>query len=63
MVENEVRQRRTQLGMTLEQLAHKSGVPVSTISDVERGVEPKVLTAKRIAIALGSTVEDLWSEL
>lgn len=60
MVENKVKDRRKELGMTLEQLSQESGVPVSTLSDVERGIEPKVKTAQRIAHALGSSVDDLW---
>ena len=62
MVENNVKERRKELGMTLEQLSQESGVPVSTLSDVERGIEPKVKTAQRIAHALGRSVDDLWPE-
>ncbi|MDY3926808.1 MAG: helix-turn-helix transcriptional regulator [Anaerotignum sp.] len=62
MVENKVRERRKELGMTLEQLSHESGVSTSTLSDVERGIEPKVKTAQRIAHALGRSVDDLWPE-
>ena len=36
------------------------GVPVSTINDVERGAEPRVVTAIRIARALNVRVERLW---
>ena len=62
LVENMVKARRKELGMTLEQLSRESGVPVSTISDVERGIEPKVKTAQRIARALLRTVDELWQE-
>lgn len=62
MVENNVKARRRELGMTLEQLSRESGVPVSTISDVERGIEPKVKTAQRIAWALLRTIDELWPE-
>lgn len=48
--------------MTLEQLSKESGVPVSTLSDVERGIEPKVKTAQRIAWALFRTIDELWPE-
>ncbi len=60
MVENNVKARRRELGMTLEQLSRESGVPVSTLSDVERGIEPKVRTAQRIAWALFQTIDELW---
>lgn len=62
VVENNVKNRRRELGMTLEQLSQESGVPVSTISDVERGIEPKVKTAQRIAWALNRTIDELWPE-
>ena len=60
MVENKVKERRLELGMTLEQLAKESGVPVSTISEIERGREPKVRTAQLIAYALGKMIYELW---
>ncbi len=60
MVENNVKARRKELGMTLEQLSRESGVPVSTLSDVERGIEPKVKTAQRIARALLREIDELW---
>ena len=62
MIENKVRERRKALGRTLGQLSEASGLPVSTLSDVERGMEPKVKTAQRIAWALGRTVDELWPE-
>ena len=60
MVENRVNQRRLELGMTLEELSEKCGVPVSTISEVERGREPGVCTAQDIAWALGKPIDYLW---
>ena len=61
MVENRVRLVRHSRRMTLAELAQKSGVSDRTISDIERGAEPRVLTAIRIARALGVRVEQLWS--
>ena len=60
MVENCVRKYRKAAKLTLHQLADRSGVPVSTINDIERGAEPRVITAIRIAQALGVRVEKLW---
>lgn len=62
MVKNKVKQRRQEMGITLDQLSAKSGVPVSTISDVEQGREPRVKTAQRIAHALLCTVDELWPD-
>lgn len=63
MVENKVNERRKELGMTLKQLSHESGVPISTIEAVEKGIEPKVVTALKLSKALGRRVEDLWNPL
>lgn len=60
MIENKVRKYRKALNMTLEQLAEKSDIPVSTISDIENGAEPRVKTAIFLARALHTTVERLW---
>lgn len=60
MVENRLREYRVMRGLSQPELAAKSGVPVSTISDVERGAEPKVVTAIRLARALVVRVEQIW---
>lgn len=60
MVENNVKKYRRARKLTLEQLAEKSGIPVSTINDIEHGAEPRVVTALYIAKALETTVENLW---
>lgn len=60
MVENNVKRFRLAAGLTLVQLAELSGIPVSTINDIERGAEPRVVTAILLAKALGSRVELLW---
>lgn len=60
MVENKVAERRHELGMTLEQLSRESGVPISTLGDVEKGREPRVKTAQSIAQALNTTIDKLW---
>ena len=59
-MKNYVRKYRKAARLTLAQLAELSGVPVSTISDIERGAEPRLETALRIARALGKPVEALW---
>lgn len=60
MVDNRVREYRQARRLTLAQLAERSGVSDRTISDIERGAEPRVITAIRIARGLGVTVERLW---
>lgn len=60
MVENNVNKFRRAAGLTLNQLAERSGIPVSTINDIEHGAEPRVITAILLAKALGVRVEKLW---
>lgn len=60
MVENNVKKYRQAAGLTLTQLAEISGLPVSTINDIERGAEPRVVTAIYLARALKVSVEKLW---
>lgn len=60
MTPNRVREFRQAAGLTLEQLAEKSGMPLSTISDIERGAMPRVMAALRLAEVLNTTFEKLW---
>lgn len=60
MAENRVREYRQAARLTLAQLAEMSGIPVSTIGDIENGAEPRVITALCIAKALRVPVEKLW---
>lgn len=60
MVKNRVKEYRQAARLTLTELSEKSGVPVSTINDIEHGAEPRVITAISIAKALKVTVERLW---
>ena len=60
MVQNNVQKYRQAARLTLNQLADLSGVPVSTINDIEHGAEPRVLTAIYLAKALQTRVELLW---
>ena len=60
MVDNFVKKYRQKAGLTLNQLADLSGIPVSTINDIEHGAEPRVITALLLAKALKVSVERLW---
>lgn len=61
MVENKVKKYRQAARLTLGQLGELSGVPISTINDIEHGAEPRVVTALYLAKALKTSVEKLWS--
>ena len=58
-----VRRRRKARQLTLEQLAEHSGVSITMLSEVERGVKnPTVRLAYQIARALGCTLTDLLED-
>jgi len=48
-------------GLSQEALAEDSGVARITIARIERGSDPHVSTALRLAHALGVAVEDVWT--
>ena len=56
-----VKKRRTKLGLSQEDFAQKSGVKYTTLTKIESGVikTPSVLMVEKIAKALGVSIEDL----
>ena len=61
MVENRIKEFRKNLEMSQGQLAVKSGVSVSTISEVENGThQPSIEVALRLAKALKAPVEVIF---
>ena len=60
-MENRIKERRVELGMSQERLAQLAGIGQSTISEIEAGKHnPTVDVALCIARALGKTVEELF---
>lgn len=59
---NKVKEYREYLGMSQRWLARKVGCWKTTISEVERGRLPNVVTAIKIARVLETTVEKLWED-
>lgn len=60
-MQNNVRARRKDLGMSIPRLSELSGVSCGHISDIERGKkQPGVAIASKLAEALGVRVEDLF---
>ncbi len=58
-----VRERRNELGMTLEQLAQAIDRAPSQVSAIENGKrEPRLPLLRALAVALGSTVDDLLTD-
>lgn len=58
-----IRDRRGELGLTLEGLAERAGVSRAMLSEIERGVKtPTIRTLSQIAAGLGTTVGQLIGE-
>lgn len=51
---------RREAGLSIDELAKKSGVPVSTVKKISAGItkDPQVETLRAIAHALGKTLDD-----
>lgn len=60
MVEKKVCDWHKELGTRLVQLAGISGVAVSTMAEIEKGMEPKNTTARCTAETLNKTTDELW---
>ena len=56
--------RRREIGMSIDELVNKSGVPKGTVTKIITGVteNPGIETLKAITYALGLTLEDLDKE-
>ncbi|OGZ42644.1 MAG: hypothetical protein A3C80_04520 [Candidatus Ryanbacteria bacterium RIFCSPHIGHO2_02_FULL_45_43] len=56
-----IKRRRTKLGLSQEDFAQKSGVKYTTLTKIESGVikTPSVLMVEKIAKALDVSIEDL----
>ena len=51
---------RRQAGLSIEELARRSGVPLSTVKKISAGItkDPQVETLRAIAYAMGKTLDD-----
>ena len=56
-----IKKRRTKLGLSQEDFAKKSGVKYTTLTKIESGVikTPSVLMMEKIAKTVGVSIEDL----
>lgn len=62
----EIRKRRKDLGVTIEQLAEMSGVNKTTISTIERGsASPNMATLDKLHASLRGrmTITSVWDEI
>lgn len=62
---NKIRERRLEKGMSQDKLADLSGVDRVSISLIETGktVNPSIKTLGKIALALGTTVDDIFLQI
>lgn len=64
MILSRIRELREAKGWGQRELAERSGVSQSAISDIENGKrDPSIKTVKKVAIALGVTILDLDEEV
>ena len=59
-MEQSLRQLREAKGLSQEKLAGLAGVTMGTVRNLEGGSTPRLDTARRIAEALGVTVDDCF---
>jgi putative transcriptional regulator len=58
---NTIDTRLKELGISQAELARRIGIEQPTVSKLVKGMyQPGVTTAVRVALALGTTVENLW---
>lgn len=55
-----VREERKRREMTQQDLAVAAGISISTVARVERGQGAELATARKIAVALETTVDELF---
>ena len=61
-MENKIRERRKELGLSQEELAKKCGVSRQTVNAIENNkYDPTLALAFRLAGELGTTVDRLFS--
>lgn len=53
---------RERLGLTTEDVASATGISSTSIWAIEKGVNPRLTNARRIATFFGMTVEEMWPE-
>lgn len=58
----QLRKIRLEKGLSVPKLSNLSSVPVRTIEDIEKRNDCKVSTAKKLAIALEITLDELCIE-
>lgn len=65
MIAKNIKKYRNERGFSQEGLAQAAGITYSSLSKIEAGYvpDPRVMTVKKIAIALEVTVDDLLREV
>ncbi|NPV72885.1 MAG: helix-turn-helix transcriptional regulator [Pelotomaculum sp.] len=60
---NRIKQLREQFGINRAELARKSGVSLSYLNEIERGIKsPTEITLRKICSALGITLSEFFSD-
>lgn len=54
--------KRNELGLTVADVASAVGLTCSSVSVIERGADPQLTSAHRLAKFFGMTIDQLWPE-
>lgn len=57
-----IRERRRALNLTIRDIANDVGLTTSAISVIERGSDPQLSTASKLAAFFGVSIQDLWPQ-
>ena len=57
-----IRKMREKFGISQSKLSEMTGIPQTTISGWERGIEPKIKEIKKIAAALNCSYQELLDD-
>ena len=55
-----IRAERERLELTLDDVAEAVGITKAGLSVIERGSDPMLTTARKLAVFYGMTTDDLW---
>lgn len=58
-----IEQKRAGLRLSLRDIEKATGMGSGLISPIERGTDPQLSTARRIAEFFGCSIEELWPEM
>ncbi len=58
-----VRAMRISLRLAMRDVAKGCGLSIAGLSEIERGTDPQLTTARKLATFFGKTIEEIWPQL